>query len=79
MPFTPGTFTDTVIGAALVKEQELLGTSRMSELSQEIIAGAAILNHQDPNYVTEGFGASCTNAKVYTLRSNSLEKATTRS
>lgn len=74
MAFTANVFTPSAIGAALFNEQLLLETSRMTELSQEIVAGQAILMHQDPNLVTTGFGESCINAKVYTLRSDSLDK-----
>jgi hypothetical protein len=77
MSFTPGVFTPTVIGAANLKESELLGTSRMTELSQEIIVGQALLLHQDPTIVTIGFGEPCMNAKVYTMRSGSLDTGAT--
>jgi len=77
MAFTAGVFTPTAIGASLIEESELVASSRMSELSQEIIAGQAILQHQDPNIITSGFGQSCINASVYSLRSASLEKADT--
>ena len=76
MAHTPGVFTPTAIGKSLIHEMDLLGTSRMSELSQEIVAGQAILAHQDPQIITQGFGQSCINAKMYAMRSGSLEKAT---
>jgi hypothetical protein len=74
MPFTAGVFTPTIIGAAKINELELLATSRITELQREIVAGAAILNNQDPNIVTTGFGESCMNADIYTLRSASTDK-----
>ena len=74
MPFTAGVFTPTIIGAAKVNEQELLANSRITELQREIVAGAAILNNQDPNIVTTGFGELCMNADIYTLRSGSTDK-----
>lgn len=74
MPFTAGVFTPTIIGAAKVNEQELLATSRITELQREIVAGAAILNNQDPNIITTGFGELCMNADIYTLRSASTDK-----
>lgn len=77
MAFTAGVFTPSAIADIVIAEQDLLATSRMSELSQEIVAGQALLQHQDPNIVTLGEGSSCFGAKVYTLRSASLEAANT--
>jgi hypothetical protein len=77
MAFTAGVFTPTAIGASLISEMDLLTTSRMSELKQEVIAGQAILQHQDPQILTQGFGESCINAKVFAMRSASLEAANT--
>jgi hypothetical protein len=74
MSFTAGVFTPTIIGAAKINEQELLATSRMSELQLEIVAGAAILGNQDPRIVTTGFGENCMNADIFTLRSGSMDK-----
>ena len=73
MAFTPNVFTDTIIGNVKLNEREILMTSRMAELNYEIVAGAAILNNQDPTIVTNGFGQSCMNADIYTLRSGSLD------
>jgi len=75
MSFTGGVFTPTVIGRTLIKEQDLVGTSRMSELNQPIVAGLALANHQDPFYNIDDFGKSCSNTSTYTLRSASLEAA----
>ena len=72
--FTAEVFTPTIIGAAKVNEAELLANSRMTELQREIVAGAAILNNQDPQIVTTGFGELCMNADIYTLRSGSTDK-----
>ncbi len=77
MAFTAGVFTPSAIADVVIAEQDLLATSRMSELSQEIVAGQALLNHQDPNVVTIGEGSSCIGAKIYTMRSASLEAANT--
>jgi hypothetical protein len=74
MAFTPNVFTDTIIGNIKLNEREALLTSRMSELNYEVVAGGAILNNQDPNIVTLGFGESCMAADLYTLRSGSLDK-----
>lgn len=71
---TPGVFTDAVIGNVIVNEQDLVATSRMTELSLEIVAGAAILQNMDSRIVETGSGTSCMAAKVYTLRSSSLDK-----
>ena len=74
MAFTPNVFTDTIIGNVKLNEREILMTSRMAELNYEIVAGAAILNNQDPTVVTNGFGQACMAADIYTLRSGSLDK-----
>lgn len=74
MAFSAGVFTETVIGNIKLNEKEALMTSRMSELSLEIVAGQAILSNQDPVIVTNGFGQSCMNADLFTLRSGSLDK-----
>jgi len=74
MAFTPNVFTDSIIGNIKLNEREILMTSRMAELNYEIVAGAAILNNQDPVIVTNGFGQACMNADIYTLRSGSLDK-----
>lgn len=71
---TPGVFTDAVIGNIIINEQDLVATSRMTELNLEIVAGAAILNNMDSRIVEIGSGTSCMAAKIYTLRSNSLDK-----
>jgi hypothetical protein len=71
---SPGVFTDAVIGNIIVNEQDLFASSRMTELNMEIIAGAAILNNMDSKIVEIGSGTSCMAAKVYTMRSNSLDK-----
>lgn len=71
-----GDFTATAEGAKILKEDQLLTTSRMSELKQSIVGGQAILNHQDPvfeNVGMEAMGEACINTKVYTLRSGSLD------
>lgn len=71
-----GDFTATAIAASLVKEDDLLQTSRMSEFSQSIVGGQAILQHQDPVYQNIGesaMGESCMNTKTWTLRSGSLD------
>ena len=74
MAFTPNVFTDTIIGNVKLNEKEVLLTSRMAELNYEIVAGAAILNNQDPMIAATGFGQSCIGADIYTLRSGSLDK-----
>lgn len=74
MAFTPNVFTDSIIGNVKLNEKEILMTSRMAELNYEIVAGAAILNNQDPTIVTAGFGQACMGADIYTLRSGSLDK-----
>ena len=74
MAFSPNVFTDTIIGNVKLNEKEILMTSRMAELNYEIVAGAALLNNQDPTIVTAGFGQSCMGADIYTLRSGSLDK-----
>lgn len=75
MPFTANDFTASAIGAIKVKEADLLQSPRgFSEAQKEIVAGAAILTHQDPNIVTLGFGESCMNADIYVQRSDSLDK-----
>ena len=74
MAFTANVFTDSLIGNIKLNEREALVTSRMAELNYEIVAGAAILNNQDPVIVTNGFGQPCMNADIYTLRSASLDK-----
>lgn len=74
MAFTPNVFTDTIIGNVKLNEREILMTSRMAELNYEVIAGAAILNNQDPMITTVGFGEACMAADIYTLRSGSLDK-----
>ena len=74
MAFTAGVFTDSVIGNIKLNEREALVTSRMAELNYQIVAGAAILNNQDPVIVTNGFGQACMNADIFTLRSASLDK-----
>lgn len=75
MPFTPNDFTPSAFGAIVAGEANLLATPRtMSELSKDIIAGQAILMHQDPNIVTIGQGLDCMNAKIYTVRSGDTDK-----
>ena len=73
MAFTANVFTPTAIGTKIIAEADLLATGRMAELKQEIIAGQAILMHQDPVFITDGFGQSCLNIKTSTLRSASLD------
>lgn len=79
MSFTAGDFTPSVIGAMIVKEKNAVATSRTSELSKDIIVGAAMLGHQDPliDIGGQGFGQSCTNAKLYTNRVGSTDKGST--
>jgi hypothetical protein len=75
MPFTPGDFTPSQLQALVVKEADLLLTDRsMSELSKDIVAGAALLQHQDPSIVTDGVGLNCINAKIYTSRLGNTDK-----
>jgi hypothetical protein len=75
MPFTPGDFTPSQLQALVVKEANLLLTDRsMSELSKDVIAGAAILNHQDPTIIPDGAGLNCINAKIYTSRLGDTDK-----
>ena len=73
MAFTANVFTPTAIGTKIIAESALLTSGRMAELSQEIIAGQAIMMHQDPFFITDGFGESCYNIKTSTLRSASLD------
>lgn len=74
MAFTPGDFTPSAIAASIIKEKNLVSTPRTANLAKDIIAGQAILLHQDPliNPLTPGL--SCANAKIYALRSGSLDK-----
>ena len=74
MAFTANVFTPSAIGAAILGEQEILENSRMAEFKQEIVAGQAILAHQDPRIDQVGFGEACMNAKIYTLRSGTTDK-----
>lgn len=75
MPFTPNDFTASVIGAVKVLEANLLQSPRgFTDINKEIVAGAAILQHQDPNIVTIGAGVACMNADIYVQRSNTLDK-----
>lgn len=70
MAYTAGDFSPSVMGEKIVKEAQILnGEGRtLSELNQPIVAGAAILQHQDPE-ITEMFeGQSCISAKVVALR-----------
>ena len=74
MAFTANVFTPSAIGAAILAEDEILVNSRMSEFKEPIMAGQAILAHQDPTIATIGAGLGCMNASIYTLRSASTDK-----
>lgn len=77
MAWTPGVFTQTAICKALLEQQKLFETARMPELTREIVAGQAILSHQDPIIIPEGFGTDCINAKIWTHRANSFDTGST--
>lgn len=74
MAFTGGVFTPSAIGAAVLKEQEIMTSRQMAELNQDIVAGQAILLHQDHNLAGVGAGEAVINAKISTLRSDSTDK-----
>lgn len=75
MPFTAGDFTPSAIAAVKVKEADLLTSPRgFSEANKEIVAGAALLQHQDPTIVTLGQGVDCMNAAIYLQRAGSTDK-----
>lgn len=75
MAFTPGDFSPSAIGATIIKEKQAIGSPRTSELNKDIIAGAALLQHQDPGIIPMSPGISCANAKLYTYRIASTDKA----
>lgn len=78
MAYTAGVFTASQYGDQLIKESELLGEgSRMTELKQPIVAGAAILMHQDPNVVEKYEGQRCIGAKLTNIRAASTLRANT--
>lgn len=69
MSYTAGTYTASVMGDVLLKESELLATSRQYELSRSIVAGQAILSNQDPNITGIEFrGEECIKAKATNIR-----------
>ena len=69
MAYTEGVFTPSKFGDMLIKEQELLGEgSRMNELKKPIVAGQAILMHQNPSISEMWAGEQCIAAKVVALR-----------
>lgn len=71
---TPGVFTDSAIANIIVNEKNLLRTSRMTELAIDITSGVGILSNMDSTIKEIGSGTSCMGAKVFTLRSGSLDK-----
>lgn len=73
MAFTGGVFTPSAIGAAILKEKEIMTSRHMAELSKEIIAGQAILSHQDHVISNLGAGAATLNASIVTLRTDSTD------
>jgi len=76
MAYTPGTFSDSTMGDVIVAEQNFLTTSRISELNTSIVAGQAILAHQDPNIQVlgtgDGIGQKCVSAKASAIRACDL-------
>lgn len=68
MAFVANTFTATALSNAFIAQEEAFATPRIPELAQEIVAGAAILAHQDHRIVANGFGQACTSATVFGLR-----------
>lgn len=74
MSFTPGDFTPSAIGAIIAKERQNMLTPRSGEISKDIVAGLALLRHQDPliNPLTPGL--SCANAKLYANRITGTDK-----
>jgi hypothetical protein len=75
MAFTPGDFTPSAIGATIMKEKNIIATPRTSELNRDVIAGQALLLHQDPRIIPTGAGLSCMNAKIYAVRAGSLDSS----
>lgn len=74
MAFVANDFSQSAIGASVIAEQDLVVNSRMKEFKEPIIAGQAILAHQDPTIVTIGAGIGCMNASIYTMRTASTDK-----
>jgi hypothetical protein len=77
MAYTPSVFTPSVQGDVLVKEAELLETGRQFDTKKSIVAGQALLMHQDPRltllFEGNGVGQKCVGAKVIELRTCGLE------
>lgn len=80
MAYTPGVFTSGTLGDIIAKENEFITTSRISEGKRSIVAGQAILAHQDPNIDVlgsgDGIGQRCVAAKVSALRGCSITVST---
>ena len=85
MGYTPGDFSPSLMGDVIAKENQLLGTSRISETNTSIVSGQAILMNQDPNLTVlgsgNGIGQKCVSAKASAIRACDLdvEVATTQS
>ena len=73
MAYVAGTYTASDLPHILKKEADLLsGQSRMSELTQPIIAGQAILQNMNPDITGIQFaGEECIKAKVTNIRAAS--------
>ena len=72
MAYTAADFSPSLMGDIIVKENELLVTSRISELSTSIVSGQALLMNQDPNLTVlssgNGIGQKCVSAKAAAIR-----------
>lgn len=74
MAHTAGVFTPSAIANAVYQERVLLATPRTAELNQDVIAGQAILMHQDPRIDKMGMGQACMATTISALRIDSMDK-----
>lgn len=72
MAYSEGVFSPSTNGDILVKETEFITENRISETRKPIVAGQAILSHQDPTLTLlgeqVGNGMKCVGAKVVAMR-----------